>query len=443
MASLSRVTSASVLRVTSSVKMPALNVGGVVAYTTAISSRSETYESATDVSTVFGASSPITLAAGAFFARSPSPSTFKVFRAALPSTKIITIVPTVANSKAYSMKINGTEVTYTSDASATGAEICGGIKSAIDALAVSGLTVTEDDTTITLTGTAGTYFSVELTSGRDDGVMVLLETTTDPGIATDLAAILAADSDWFMFGLVDNSVAINTAASVWAEANGRFFIPLSQDNGTSLTVSSSDIGSVVTTGTRDLSAPVYHHAPREFMNFALMSALLSATPGKRAAFHKALQGISVSDLNATEIGYLEGKNYTYYVEYGSLNRTDGGKVGSGEWIDIIFGSYYYDARWEQMSATLTLSEPDKIDFDEGGIEKHANVARSLAAEMLTNNFIRLNFTDYPEFGYKLTTVDIDDVSAADLASRLYAGTDLEVTLKGAIKKTTMTLRLVL
>jgi len=428
--------------------MDALNVGGVVVYTTLIAGRSASYASTAEVSTVFGATHPATLAAGAFFARSPAPSIFKVFRAALPSTRVMSITPTAANLKAYKLKINGTAVTFTSDASGTVPEWYTGMAAAINALSVSGLTVAGvggagTETSMTLTGTAGTYFSLEITSGRDDGQMVRLETTVNPGIETDLAAILAADSDWFMFGLADNSVAINTAASVWAEANGKFFWAMTSDNGTAITASTADIGSVAKTGTRDLTAAVYHHAPREFIQFALMSAMLSQTPGKRAAFHKALQGISITDLNETEIAFLNTKNFTYYVAVGSLNRTLGGKVGSGEWIDIIFGAYYYDSRWEQKDATLTLAEPDKIDFDEGGIEKHANVARELVDEMLRNNFVRLDFTAYPEFGYKLTVPDISKIAASEIASRTLSGVEIEAKLKGAIMKTTMTVRLVL
>ncbi len=447
MASLSNITEVSVLRVTASVKMPSLNVGGVVAYTTAIAGRYAIYSSTDAVSAVYGAAHPITKAAGAFFAQSPAPSVFVVLRAALPSTKTIVVTPTAANSKAYKLKISAldqviTEVTFTSDASATAQEITTGLKAAIDALTIAGLTVTDGVSALTIAGTAGTWFSVELSGSADDGVMTIEETTADPGIATDLAAIKAVYNDWFKFGLLDNSVAINSAASSWAESNGKMFYPLTNDSN-ALTGSTSDIGSVNKAATRDLSPCVYHQAPNEFAQFALMSRMLSQTPGKRAAFHKALSNVTVSALDETQLSNLKSKNYTYYVEYGGLNRTDGGKVPSGEWIDIIFGAYYYDARWEQMDATLSLSEPDKIDFDQGGIEKHANVARDLWDEMLRNNFVRLDYTAYPELGYKLVVPLISQVSAADLAARELNGIELEGKIKGAIKKTKMTLRLVL
>jgi hypothetical protein len=447
MASLSHITEASVLRVTSSVKMPALNVGGIVAYTTAITGRYAIYGSTPEVSTVFGAVHPITLAAGQFFAQNPAPSTFVVFRAALPSTKTYVITPTAANGKHYKLKLTAvdqttTEVDYTADGSATAQEIVEGLKTLIDALTITGLTVTEDNTALTLTMTAGTWLSAELSGTADDGVMTILETTADPGYATDLAAILAVFRDWFKFGILDNSVACNSACSAWAEANGKKFYALSNDS-ISLTESTADIGSVAKAATRDLTDPVFHEKPNEFAQFALMSRMLSQIPGKRAAFHKVLSNVTVSPLNETQITNLKAKNYTYLVEFGSLNRTDGGKAASGEWSDIIFGAHYYDARWEQMDATLTLSEPDKIDFDAAGIEKHANVARDLVAEMLQNNFIRLDFTAYPEFGYKLVVPNIDDISAADLAARELNGIEIEAKLKGAIKKTKFTLRLVI
>jgi hypothetical protein len=447
MASLSHVTDASVLRVTASVKMPALNVGGVVAYTTLIVARYALYASSAAVSAVFGATSAITKSAEAFFSQNPSPSIFVVFRAALPSTKTYVVTPTATHLETYKLKICAadqviTEVSYTADAATTAQEITTGLKVAIDALTIAGLTVTDGAATLTLAGTAGTWFSVELSGSTEDGVMTIEETTADPGIATDLTAIKAAFNDWFKFGLVDNSVAINNAASSWAESNGKMFYPLSNDSN-ALTGSTADIGSVAKAATRDLTAPFYHQAPNEFAQFALMSRMLSQTPGKRAAFHKQLSNVTVSPLNETQITNLKGKNYTYLVEFGSLNRTDGGKVSSGEWVDIIFGAYYYDSRWEQMDATLTLSEPDKIDFDAGGIEKHANVARDLEDEMLRNSFVRLDFDAYPELGYKLVVPNISDISTADLAARDLNDMELETKLRGAIKKTKMTLRLTL
>lgn len=441
MASLSYIASASVERETASVSEVALNKVAVLAYTTAFAERYRVYTTLDAVAADFATTTPVYLAASAFFAISPRPSTFTVLRAALPSTKVVTITPTAANSKAYKMKVNGTEYSYTSDASGTAQEIVEGLKALIDAGAVSGLTVTEDNTVMTLTWTSGTYGYVEVTSTADDGQLAILETTADPGMSTDLTACQAAYKDWYAFGVLDNSEAVNLAASSWAESNGKFFVALTNDTVVLNNTASNQAADLVA-GTRERTLCFYHQAPAEFAQFRLLAKVLSTTPGKRAFHHKALTGLTVSSLTDTQINNLITNNVNYFVEYGSLNRTEGGKVSSGEWADIIIGGDYYDKRLEADLVSMFLREPDKIDFDNGGIGKIQSVMMALVEEMVRGKFVRLDFDTYPELGYGLTVPDEDDVSDADFAARTFTGMSAEVQLRGAIKKVTTTLRLV-
>jgi len=443
MANISYLAETSVERVTASVTSQNFNIPAIAVKTSAFAGRSKVYTSADAFEVDFPSSSSgearmINLAGLAFFAISPRPAKLKILRLALASTKVVVVTPTAANSKAYKLKVNGVEYTYTSDASATAQEITTGLKTLVDAAAISGLTLTDGASTLTFTGGSGIGFTVELTSTRDDGQMTIAETTADPGIATDLAAIQQADKDWYSFTLLDQSKAIIDAASSWAESNKKFFMPCTQDSDC-IGSSSSDTLSTLKSGTRDQTHPTWHHAPDQFMAVRLMARLFTATPGSRVSYHKALTGLTVSDLDDTQIGYLVAKNGTYYVDFGGLNRTDGGKVSSGEWADIIIGGDYYDTRSESEDASLLLSEPDKLDGDEDGIKKLELKARALAEEMLKNKFIRLDFETYPKDGYGLTIPTPDDI---DTATREISGFDLEVILNGAIKKVKRTIRLI-
>lgn len=441
MASLSHITNTSVLRASAAVAMRSINKIALLVYTTAIAGRTARYRSADEVSDVFGATHVATIAAQQFFAQNPHPEEFIVLRAALASTKTIVITPTAANSKSYKLKVNETEVSYDADSSATAQEIVEGLKTLIDALSVSGLTVTEDDTALTLTGSAGTYFSVEITSTADDGQMTILETTADAGVATDLAAVQAVDKDWYAVAVADNSEAVNLAASAWCEANGKLFLGLTQDS-VVLTNTASNQAADLKDGTRTKTVLVYHHAPRQFFHIGLASAVMSTVPGKRAWHHKEVANVSVSPLNETQIANLNANNVNYYVAYDNLNRSDGGKVSSGEWADIIVGSDYYQIRWNVMKASLLLSERDKVDFDNAGIARFETLAHDLFDEMLRNRFVRLDFVTWPTLGYGVEFPDQDDVSDTDFAARTLNDGVLQAKLRGAIKKSNDTLRLV-
>jgi hypothetical protein len=93
----------------------------------------------------FGTTSPEYKAAAAAFAQNPRPKKVGVGKLSAKPTLRWAVTPVVANSTTYSMKVNGSTVTYTSDASATLAEIIAGLKAAIDALALP--LTTSDQTT--------------------------------------------------------------------------------------------------------------------------------------------------------------------------------------------------------------------------------------------------------------------------------------------------------
>lgn len=70
----------------------------------------------------------------AIFAQPTPPDTVKIGRRALAFTQTIDLTPTEANSTVYSVEVDGLEASYTSDGSASVAEICGGLTAAVDAL---------------------------------------------------------------------------------------------------------------------------------------------------------------------------------------------------------------------------------------------------------------------------------------------------------------------
>lgn len=63
----------------------------------------------------------------AIFAQPRPPATVKIGRRALAFTQTLVLTPTVANSTEYALELDGLEVSYTSDGTATGAEIANGL----------------------------------------------------------------------------------------------------------------------------------------------------------------------------------------------------------------------------------------------------------------------------------------------------------------------------
>jgi hypothetical protein len=71
----------------------------------------------------------------AIFAQPSPPSTVKIGRRNNSFTQSVRLTPDAANSTEYAVEVDGVEATYTSDATASVAEICAGVTAAVNALA--------------------------------------------------------------------------------------------------------------------------------------------------------------------------------------------------------------------------------------------------------------------------------------------------------------------
>lgn len=86
--------------------------------------------------------------AAAAFAQNPAPQRVKVGRRASAFTQVVNIVPaSPAASEVFTAKVDGLEVTYTSDGTPTLAEVCTGLAAAINALEVEDAIIATGATT--------------------------------------------------------------------------------------------------------------------------------------------------------------------------------------------------------------------------------------------------------------------------------------------------------
>lgn len=285
----------------------------------------------------FATTSPEYLAAAALQAQNPAPSSWKVGRAALAPTQVIHLTPTAANEIDYTVKVHGVAYTYTSDDSATVKEIVEGLKALIDAGAPAGVTCTEDDTKLILTGSAGTFFRYEVSdtigNANGMGLWTVKDASTDPGVSTDLAAVLLEDSDWYGLILTHQNAAAGAAAAAWVESNKKLLVISCADSDIKGS-GSSDLASVVETAAYARTAVIYHQTPHEFASAAWMGALFPYDPCSDTWKFKTLAGVSYSVLTDSEVGYIRGKHANWNQSIGGVSITQEGWTGAGEFIDI-------------------------------------------------------------------------------------------------------------
>ena len=415
---------------------------GVCAAWGASSDRVRTYRKLADlVADGFVSSDPEYKAAAALLAQTNPPPSFKLGRRALLPTQQWVIIPTAQNLHKYRVTIDGQNADFTADGTSTVAEACTGIKAAIDALSLAVTTTNEGPGTDVkvVANAAGAWHSLKAclsdNAQKPDPYLDIKENQADPGIATDLDAILAADADWYALILTYHSKAEIVAAAAWVESNGpRLFFPSSNDSGNYGAVTTDTAYTVK--AANDARTPVlYHHDVAQFPEAAWCGSRLPTDPGSENWAFAPGAGVEATVLTATQQANLDGKRCNYFYEVNGKDYFWPGKVADNEWIDVIrFRDWLQVTMGEdilQLQMDLA-AQGKKVPFDDGGI---AAVQASILAT-LKQGVRQGGLAASP--APTCTVPRAADLSSSDRSSRNLSGVSFTGDLAGAINLTTVT-----
>lgn len=402
--------------------------------TNAWSELTRTYTSLTDVQVDFAATTPEYLAAQRVFAQSPRPAELKIGRRGTRPATVWTLTPDVQNSTAYSVYINGTLATFTSDASATLAEILTGLAAAITALSPPGITVANTGTVITLTAAAGAWVRVAPVSIARIAVAV-----TNPAgstaVQTDLDSLSAVDDDWYVLINLYPSKEDILGCAAWAESHEKLFIAGTQDTAAA-TVTFSGSGTVdVVNSLKNLnytrSAAIWHHDNGSFLDPGWAATVLQDEPGSVTWKFKQPTGVAAYGLSPTHIANLRAKNGNFLYVIGGQASVADGKTASGEWIDIRHGIDHLSARLQEGVYSLILANK-KVPYTDAGVASIEAVLRGVLIDRINSGFL----SGDPE--PVITVPRVVDVDPADRAARHLPDVTWTAQAAGAIHKTTIT-----
>lgn len=304
-------------------------------------------------------------------------------------------------------------------------------------LGVAAPTVATDNTThVTCTSTAGdcTTFELVSTSLASTGVfnLSLLDVSTDPGIAADLAAIHAADADYYALLLPEQlSAATAAAAAAHVETLRRILVLQTSD---ALVWSASSVNDIAfnlkASGFVRSSAWAYPHLGLATgqLAAAVVGRCLPLDAGSVTLAHKELAGVTVVSPTETQRSAIEGKNANHYSEVGDGGNTFPGKSCEGEFIDVVRD---IDRSYERLQTAVlsVLRSNDKIPFTDDGIDAVGNAIRGA---------LRADVTDGIYASFSVSTPAASAVSSADKAARSLTGVTFSATLAGAVHTTNIT-----
>lgn len=438
MAAISRIINVQVSLFTVAVKVASFDGLMVVDYFPVSSyfpGRVMAFETASDANTTLkvsgGANAPGALAAvNAAFAQSPQISQVYVGRRNTNPVLRVELTPVAFNSRIYKVWVNGVVASYTSDSSATVAEICTGLTTALNALSGTPVAATDGTTKITIVATvSGTYYTVDI-----DNVELLKSQQTHSlgttSVTDDLDAILAENSDWYTMTMTTSGLAENTAALGWANTNKKIFVCATQDwDCTDTTSETASIAYVNHNATYDYGVVMFHAKPSEHIGAAWLAKTLTNAPGSVTFKFKRLAGVSADVLTTTRMNNLDAKKANYFVSYGGNNAiTAEGFAGSGEYIDVIRDSDWFSSRLQTRIYAILVNNA-KVLYTQKGINMLAGAVRAQVKEAQVAGFLN----DDPST-VVFTVPNVNDISSNTKATRVLTGLAVTAQLAGAVHK---------
>jgi len=313
----------------------------------------------------FLTSDPAYLCAQKIKAQNPSLNSWKVGKRLNKTTQSVTLkCLSAVEGDVYTATINGTTITRTVPAASTANNEATAIEALIEAISGIDSSVSTDTITVTATAGAGTLFDVKDLSTNFE----FKNTSADPGLAADLAAISAEDNDWYGLALDSASAAEIAVATVFVESEKKFFAWNTSDTKCGDANSTTDIFYTQ-------KALAYARSGGLFSKSQLMSYSGAAwtakefveNPGSATMHLKTLAGVQVDTLTAAEASAVKAKNGSVYVSVSDINVTMGGKTASGEWFDVTRFIDWLKAELQFRVFTLLVNNK-KVPYTDLGVD---------------------------------------------------------------------------
>lgn len=379
---------------------------------------------ATLVTEGFATSDPVYKAMNAVCAQNPRPNTVVVLKLSTTWSQVVRITPVAADTTIYSGTVAGLAWTFTSDGSATLAEVCTGIAAAITALAG-----------VTATGASGTYVDVttdaavklvNYAKGTSAGAYEFADVTPDTGLAAELAALRLVDDTWYGLILDNQSkTRVLTAAAYVETIPGALMLVNTADSLCLSSGSTTDMIYALKALNYARTGSLYHQDYDSFAGAAWLGAVLPYDAGGATFAFKTLRGVAVSTLSATAQAAIATKRGNFYVSVAGVAGTRWGVTASAEYIDTTICIDWLHSRWGERLFGLLSSVP-KLGYTDASVVK-------VKSEMAAVNGIAVRkgiLTDDP--APSVSAPKVADVDPNDRAARLLPDVEVVGRLAGAI-----------
>lgn len=312
-------------------------------------------------------------------------------------------------SNAIDITINGTSVTtvnFDTDQATTMAAIAAQIESDI-----TGSTATVDPS-----DTDHRTLIVEVfgESGIDS-----MSVTVTLGASQPTAAITYVNEDDYK------------AVAAWVETMKKIFIYSSSSSAIKNPSSTSDLAYYMKNLAYDRTISCYHPdsqgdtAP-DFFESGWPGECLPYDPGEQTWCFKTISGVSPYNLTSSERTAILNKNCNIYTTTAGVNITESGVVASGEYIDVMRGIDWLQARLQEEVFTNLVNER-KIPFTDEGVTIIVGIVQGVLEEAADQGILVSE-------SIEVEAPAVADISDANKLARTLPDINFTATLQGAIHK---------
>jgi hypothetical protein len=264
-----------------------------------------------------------------------------------------------------------------------------------------------------------------------------VKTPSDTSWTAALNAIKAANNGWYAMTTSVRTMADQQVIAQWAEANEKLYCIESGDP-LIINADTGDIAAWIKLNNLDRSFVLYHPdcAPDTdngaitdidpMPGVALFGKNLTYQPGSATWMFKDMNAVPTYELDTGPFNTATGKNAMLYCLVADVPITFWGKVGSGEYIDIIHGCDWLKARIQNKVFTV-LKNNKKVPFNDTGIE----IIKSSLKDALQEGIDIAELLD----SYTITVLAAANVPVDEKAKRNLPSVAFEAPLQGAIHTT--------
>lgn len=389
----------------------------------------------------FATTDPVYYAAQAVVSQTPCPTTIKLIRGGSEFTHAVELTPDLFTSGAT------IAVTVTKGAtSRTYSQTAGGVSLAAEATALAA-TMNADEPGWGTSGSGeltiaavGNNVEIDAVSPANDGEMwyysartnlSINDVTADRGVATDLNAAAALDSDWYGLVLADafGGVEIAAAAGWVAGQTNKILCAGTQDSDV---LAGTGIGDTLKGLDRTATFLIHSkHSMSQVPGGAVAGRFLPLDPGTEMWCHKSISGVTPSSYTSAEITAMIADYVNFYsgVESGGVELVAGNLFkgwNSGSSQGFIDTTRLIDALVVEVQSRILAEQRsrDKLGYDNPGIS-----AIKLAILGAIRAFQPAGFIPGSEF---VNVPALADISAIDKAARDLPDVVFGATITGGI-----------